>query len=103
MPSASSLTTKVMQSSKSFIWIKNNRGPKIDPWETPAVTFAQEVWLLSTILCFLSLKKSDNMFNRSPDIPFSLSLKKSLDVKLYQRLQIYLKTLLISNLSSKEL
>ena len=33
---------EVKPSGKSFISIKNNRGSKIDPWDTPAVMIALE-------------------------------------------------------------
>ena len=31
---------------RSFTYIKNNKGPSIDPWETPQVIFAKFVFLL---------------------------------------------------------
>ena len=30
---------------RSFTYIKNNKGPSIDPWETPQVIFAKFVFL----------------------------------------------------------
>ena len=93
-----------MPSGKSFIYTKNNRGPKTDPWRTPAVMFAEEVWPLSTTLCSLLLKKSGNIFSRPPDMPFILSLKRNPSMlTLSKALDISKKTLLISNPSSKDL
>ena len=31
---------------RSFTYIKNNKGPSIDPWGTPQVVFAKFVFLL---------------------------------------------------------
>ena len=32
---ANSLTRRVHEDGKSFIYIKNSRGPKVEPWGTP--------------------------------------------------------------------
>ena len=42
---ANIMGSKILQ--RSFAYIKNNKGPSIDPWETPQVMFAKFVLLLS--------------------------------------------------------
>lgn len=50
---------------------KNNRGPRIDPSGTPAVTSAQEeACALSTSLCFLFFENSATIFRSFIGIPF---------------------------------
>ena len=62
---------------KSFMYIKNNNGPKMEPWGTPAVTFCHsDVCPLRRTLCFLSLKKLDKRSKRLPDTPFCDNLKR---------------------------
>ena len=76
MSSANNLAIDERPSARSFIYIKNKRGPSMESWGTPAVTSAlEEDCLLRTTLCFLSLKKFDNRFKRLPDMPFYFSLK----------------------------
>ena len=62
---------------KSFMYIKNYNGPKMESWGTPAVTFyPSDVWPLRRTLCFLSLKKLDKRSKRLPDTPFCDNLKR---------------------------
>ena len=63
-----------------ILYIKNDRGPKTDPWGTPAVMFAQEeVWPLSTTLCFLLF--TDMSFSIILKIiPWCQTLSKALDI-----------------------
>ena len=69
---------------KSFLYIKDNNDPKMEPLWTPAVTFRYaDVWIT---LCFLSLKKLDERSKRLSDIPFCDNLKEDLFTTLYQRL-----------------
>ena len=69
MSSANNFAFDDKPSAISFIYIKNSRGPSMEPWGTPALTSAQEeVWPLSTTLYFV--KKLDNGFERLPDMPF---------------------------------
>ena len=64
-------------SERSFISIKNNNGPRIKPWGTPAVAFVHvETWPLATTApCLLSLKKSSKSLSKFPDISFWVNLK----------------------------
>ena len=42
---------------KSFIYIKNNNGPKIDPWGTPEeIGMVPEMLPFTKTLCFLLLR-----------------------------------------------
>ena len=76
MSSAKNLAIYERPSARSFIYIKNKRGPSMESWGTPAVTSDQEADCpLRTTLCFLSLKKFNNRFKRLPDMPFYFSLK----------------------------
>ena len=53
--SAKSLTLELKPLDKSLIQIKNSKGPRIDPWGTPALTFAhEECWPFNTTLWFYS-------------------------------------------------
>ena len=68
--SANNFALEDRSPEKLFMYIKNNTGPKKEPWGTPAVTFRHsDVWPLRITLCFLSLKKLDKRFKRLPDIP----------------------------------
>ena len=63
-------------SAKSLIQIKNNSGPKIEPWGKPPWIFFQlDVCPLRTTLYFLFLKQSSKIFSKLPDIPFCFNLK----------------------------
>ena len=60
--SAKCFTLEEKSSTKSLIWIKNNSGYRIDPFETRVLTLIQDEFCpLSTTLCFLFLKKSDKI------------------------------------------
>ena len=55
--SASSLVTEVNSSVRSLMYIKNNNGPKMEPWGTPASIWKQfEDCVLRATVWFLSLK-----------------------------------------------
>ena len=89
---------------KSFMYIKNNNCPKMEPPGTPAVPFRNlDVLPLRRTLCFLSLKKLDKWSKRLPDIPFYHNLKRRpLCYTLSKALEMSKKTLLSSNPSSNE-
>ena len=54
-------------SERSLINIKKKRGPRIDPWEAPALTIAhEEYWPFKMALCFLVSRKSIIKFNKLP-------------------------------------
>ena len=56
------------------MYIKKNKGPRTDPWGTPAETFDQdEDWPFKTTL-YLLLKKFSISFNGVSDIPNDLIL-----------------------------
>ena len=60
---------------RSLIYTKKNKGPKIDPWGTPAETSTQdEDRPFRTTLWYLLLKKFSISFNRVSDIPNDLIL-----------------------------
>ena len=74
--SAKSLVLEDKPSDKSLIYIKNNNGPRMEPWGTPALTLVhKEDCPFNTTLCFLFVKKCFKTFNKFPDIPFSYNLK----------------------------
>ena len=79
---------------KSLMQIKNNKGPRIDPCEKPALTSAYDkCWPFNTTLCFLQLKKSVI----SPDIPLCCNLKSKPSFQtLLNTLNILRKTSLTS-------
>ena len=63
-------------SDKSFIQIKNKRGPNTDPCGTPEVIpFHKEIWSFNSTLCFRYFKKSLKTFSRFPDIPLRLNFR----------------------------
>ena len=73
--SANSLGFEIKLSERSLINIKKKRGPRIDPWGTPALTLAhEEYWPFKTTLCFLASRKSIIKFNKSPLTPFCFNL-----------------------------
>ena len=50
-------------SAKAFMYIRNKTGPNVEPWGTHALTpTKEEACPLSTILCFLFVKKFNNKF-----------------------------------------
>ena len=74
--SANSLHSLLRPSDNLSIYIKNNKGPKVHPWGTPALPSTQdEDWLFKTTLCFLLWRKSHKMLMISLLISFWLSLK----------------------------
>ena len=74
--SAKSLVFEDNPSDKSLIYIKNNNGPSMEPWGTPALTSDQsETCPFNKTLCFLFLRKPHKRFSRLPDIPFCFNLK----------------------------
>ena len=103
--SANSFALEDKSPDKSFMYIKNNNGPKMEPWGMPAVTFRySDVCRLRRALCFLSLKKLDKRSKKLPDIPLCDNLKRRpLCHTLSKALEISKKTLHNSNLSSNEL
>ena len=69
--SANSLAFEDNPSDKLLIYIKNNNGPSMEPWGTPALTSDQsETCPFNKTLCFLFLKKSHKRFSKLPDIKF---------------------------------
>ena len=75
MSSANNLGFDAKFPDKSLIWIKNNSGPRSEPWETPASTLAhKEYWSFNMALCVLLFKKYANEFKSLPDMPFRLIL-----------------------------
>ena len=73
--SAKSLTVQVNFSDKSLIYAKKNRGPKMDPCDTPALTGNQfDDCPLSITGCIMLLRKLLKSARASPEIPTCLSL-----------------------------
>ena len=73
--SAKSLVVDDNPQPRSLICIKKHKGPKIDPWWTPAETSAQdEEWPCRTTLWCLLLKKFWISFYGVSDIPNDLIL-----------------------------
>ena len=74
--SAKSLSFVVRPSDRSFIKIKNNFGPRIDPFGTPVSMLDHEDSRpISTTFWFLSFKKSVRVLQRLPDVPFCFNFK----------------------------
>ena len=66
----------VSPSERSFIQVKNNNCPRIDPCGTHASIFVyNHSWPFHTTLCFLSFQKSVRILNRLLDITFCFDLK----------------------------
>ena len=60
---------------KSLMYIRNKSSPSIEPWETTALTLAQdELWWLCVTLCFLFLKMPVKRFDKFPEIPLRVTL-----------------------------
>ena len=75
MSSANNLHSLLRPFVKSLTYIKNKRGPRIEPCGTPArVSTQEEHWPFKIILCFLLVKKPFSISIRSPRIPFWRSL-----------------------------
>ena len=67
--SANSLKSEDNPSDKFLIYIKNNNGPSVGPWGTPALTSDQsETCLINKTICFLFLRKFHERF-----IPFCIN------------------------------
>ena len=74
--SAKSLKFVVWPSERSLIYIKNNKGPRIDPCGTPdSILDHEDSGPFNTTLCFLKFKKSVRVLKRLPDMPFCFNLK----------------------------
>ena len=75
MSSANSLHLLLRLSDKSLC-IKNNKGPRTDPWLTPVQKSAlEEQWPFKTTVCFLLRRIYRKILMISPRIPFWRSLK----------------------------
>ena len=75
VPSAKSLAVGDRFLDKSLIYTKNNRGPKIDPWGTPASTGDHENgWPFNKNLRNLFDRKLSMYFSGRLDIPKDCSL-----------------------------
>ena len=73
--SAKSLVLDDKPSAKSLIYTKNDNGPRMEPWGTPALPLAHEEDCPSnTTLCFLFVKTCYKTFSKLPHIPFSCNL-----------------------------
>ena len=73
--SAKSLAVDDRFLDKSLIYTKNNRGPKTDPWGTPASAgYHEDDWPFNKALWNLFDKKLSMHFSGSPDIPKDCSL-----------------------------
>ena len=68
--------TEDKPSAKSLIYIKDEDGPRIEPWETPNLTFVYEQdYSFNTTFCFFfRFKKKCTNFDKLPNIPFSDNL-----------------------------
>ena len=98
--SANSLAFEDNPSDKSLIYIKNNNGPSMEPWGTPALTSDQSaICPFNKTLCFLFLRKSHKRFSKLPDMPFCFNLKMK---TLSNAFDISRKTPLTSNPSSND-
>ena len=74
VPSANNLHSLLRPFGKSLTYVKNKRGPRMEPSGTPAQMSTQdEHWLFKTTFCFLLAKKSFSILIRSPHIPFRRS------------------------------
>ena len=57
-------------SERSLIQIKNNNGPRMEPWGTPRMTFVHmETWPLRTTHYLLLIKTSRQRLNKFPQSP----------------------------------
>ena len=85
--------------------MRNDKGTKIEPCGTPAVTLCQdECWPFRTTRCFQQEKKSRKRLKWLPEIPFRFSLRSKPSCHtLSKTLDISKKTPLTSNPSSKDL
>ena len=77
--SAKSLVLDDEPSAKSLMYIKNNNGPRVEPWGVPALTLVhEEDYPFNTTFCFLCVKKNFKTFNKVPDITFSCNFNKTI-------------------------
>ena len=99
LSSTKSLQCKETSLDKSFMSIRNNNVPEIEPCGTPAVTYSQDAcWPFRTTLCFRQERKSRKSFKRIPETPFWFSLRSKPSFHtLLKALDISKKTLLTSN------
>ena len=75
--SANNLVFEDNVSDKSLIYIRNDNGPSMETWGTPALTSDQsQTCPFNKTLCFLFLRNSHKRFSKLPDIPFRFNLKK---------------------------
>ena len=89
--SGNSLAFEGNPSDKSLIYIKNNNGPVMEPWGSPALTSDQsKTCPFNKTLCFLFLRKSRKRFSKLPDIPFSFNLKMRPSCQTLSNASIYL-------------
>ena len=84
---------------KSLMCIKNNNGPKIEPYVTPSLTAAHlKTCPFKTTLWYLFVKKSSMIFNKFPDISLSLNISDKPSGHLCQKFLIcWEKHLLLPN------
>ena len=69
--SANNLHSLLRPSGESLRYIKNKRGPRMEPCGTPAHISSQgKYWPFKTTLFFLLVKKSFSILNKSPHIQF---------------------------------
>ncbi len=73
--SAKSLTLHFKSAVRSFIYTRKNKGPKIEPWGTPAEISPQlEHFPFSTVRCFRSLRKLWIRERSFPETPHRFNL-----------------------------
>ena len=78
--SAKSFTFDIKLLGRSFMYIKNSNGPKIDPCGTPALIISQrKFWLLNKTLWYLLSRKLWKSVSRLSETPtvFNLHIKSS--------------------------
>ena len=88
--SAKSLTFDIKLFGRSFMYVKNRNGPKIDPCSTPALISSQwEFWPLSKTLWYLLSRKLWKSVSKLLETPIAFNLYMKLHAKLYQNLLTY--------------
>ena len=76
MSSAKNFILDFISFSRSFIYIRNNRGPKTEPWGTPdSIWRKSEYEPFTATRCLRFVKYEESTFTREPEIPFCFSLK----------------------------
>ena len=69
--SANNLHSLLRPFGNSLTYIRNKRGPRMEPGDTTArISTQEEYWPFRTTLCFLLVKKSFSILIMSPHIPF---------------------------------